>query len=149
MPRSSHLGSNLAVILLKARWQWCLIKCEKPALGSTTRVSTPNVQGGPLQNRDLQLLWMLIIVFISSYIFACKYQPGYIWHWEHPKAPVWQMGIGSQWNLTVPGGFGAKQRLWATGERPSFLSKMTVCAFYSVLARKYLGGCLEKNTLGW
>lgn len=34
----------------------------------------PNCAGG-LKNRDLQILWMLIIVFISSYIFACKYQP--------------------------------------------------------------------------
>lgn len=30
---------------------------------------------GDLKNRDLKILWMLIIVFISSYIFACKYQP--------------------------------------------------------------------------
>lgn len=34
----------------------------------------PHCAGG-LKSRDLQILWMLIIVFISSYIFACKYQP--------------------------------------------------------------------------
>lgn len=119
-----------------------MIEREKPVLASTARVTCPRCAAA--LNREPRVLRLPVTVFILSHVSTCKYQPGCIWHREHPEAPVWQMGPGSQWNLTVPGGLGAPQRPRATGERLPPLPKTTVRASRKGPGRKIFQRWLGK-----